>query len=293
MNKKIIVIISICLIVILILGVFLLNGKDKNTIIEDNQPMPVVLIGKASNLIKNRDLAYMENILKDAKIDNVDILISWIKEFNKAPYKNCGMVDDWTDINKIKYDEAACADRWEKDHTQTDNDCRMTAFLLLVNHITMNETIKQNGTYLMFDMDAIDNNEEYKILKEKRNEFITLFNEMDITGYSKEKIKYVYGKKWKDYGIEIEEGNISLITVIMHDNYENLAFVGHAGVLIELEDKLLFIEKIAFEQPYQVSVFESKEELKDMIFNREEYFGDKTEEGPFIYENDKLLFSYK
>ena len=30
-----------------------------------------------------------------------------------------------------------------------------------------------------------------------------------------------------------------------------------------------------------------------MIFNREEYFGDKTEEGPFIYENDKLLFSYK
>ena len=120
-----------------------------------------------------------------------------------------------------------------------------------------------------------------------------MFNEIDVKGLSKDEIKNAYSKKWNEYGISLKEGKFSLITVIMHDNYDNVVYVGHAGILLDLQDKFLFIEKIAFEQPYQITVLKTKEDLKNMLFSRKSYFGDKTEEGPFIYENNELLFSYK
>ena len=292
MNKKNITIISIILIIVL-LGVFIIIRNNNNNALNNDEINPKALIGKSSNLRKERDLKYIEDILKYANVDNVDILISWIKEFNKASDDECGIVEDWTDTNKLSYDKYACADRWEKDHEDFDNDCRMTAFLLLNNHLNMKKTIDKNGNYLMFDIDAIDNNDTFKLLKDNRNKFITLFNEMNVKNLSNEEIKNAYNKKWKDYGITMENSNVSLISVVLHDNYDNVLFVGHAGILIKLDDYYMFFEKIAFLQPYQVTIFKEKEELKEMLFNRQEYFGDKTEEGPFIYENDKLIYSYK
>ena len=265
----------------------------KEEIINLNNDKENYQIGKASNLISEEDLTNISNLLKEYGLDNVDIFTSWVKEFNKEPYQNCGMVDTWTDYNKIEYNEAALADRWEKKHNQTDSDCRMTSFLLLKDHISTNKTIKENGSYLMFDIDAIDNNKKYELLKTNRESFITLFNEIDVKGLSKDEIKNAYSKKWNEYGISLKEGKFSLITVIMHDNYDNVVYVGHAGILLDLQDKFLFIEKIAFEQPYQITVLKSKEDLKNMLFSRKSYFGDKTEEGPFIYENNEVLFSYK
>ena len=262
------------------------NNETKNEN-EDN-----LIIGKASNLTNEKERNEIEKIIRNERLDNIDIFISLLKEFNSEPYDKCGIVDKWTDFNKIKYDEFECADRWEKNHEISDGNCRMTAFLLLNNHIQMNKTIKESGSYLMFDMDIIENNKDYQELLKKQDNFITLYNEMDVSGLDNEEIKNTYKQKWKDYGIKIKDGDASLITVVMHDNYSDIVFVGHAGVLVDLKDKLLFIEKIAFEQPYQITVFKSREQLKEMLFSRETYFGDETEQGPFIYENDKLLYTY-
>ena len=65
------------------------------------------------------------------------------------------------------------------------------------------------------------------------------------------------------------------------------------AVLINLDDKYLFVEKIAFEQPYQISVIKSKNDLIELFNNRSTYFGDESAKGPYIYENDKLLYEYK
>ena len=295
MKRKIIIYTLVLILIVSIIVFLSLKGRNQNR--EETKKTDTFIenipIGNASNLINEDEMLNVENVLKHSKIDNIDVLISWIKEFNKEPYQNTGMVNKWTKYNVIKYNEAELANRWEKNHEQSDSDCRMTAFLLLKDHLKMNQTIKDYGSYLMFDMDAIDNNKDYEVLKANRNDFITLFNEIDVKDLSKEEIKAAYNKKWKEYGISMKESNASLITVIMHDNYDNVAFLGHAGVLIDLKGKLLFVEKIAFEQPYQVTVLESREELKNMLFSRKTYFGDKTEEGPFIYENDKLLYSYK
>ena len=99
--------------------------------------------------------------------------------------------------------------------------------------------------------------------------------------------------KWKNYGISIDDGDVSLISVVMHDPYSKVLFVGHTGVLIKLDNQYLFVEKIAFEQPYQISIFDELNDLKEMFKSRPTYFGDEKEMGPFVYQNDKLLFTLK
>ena len=54
----------------------------------------------------------------------------------------------------------------------------------------------------------------------------------------------------------------------------------------------MFIEKIAFEQPYQITLLNNMNELFDMFSKRKEYFGGEKENGPFVYENDKLVHTY-
>ena len=293
MRKRIGIILLICLaIIIIILSYFYIKKMDGKEEVYNNIGIELP-VGKASNLLNEKEYKEVEKLLNEAGLDNIKTFLLWVKEFNEEPIEGSGMVEEWTETKKIEYNDGVLANRWEKVHEQTDSDCRMTAFLLLKNHISMNKTISENGSYLMFDIDAIDNNKNYEILKQNRNEFITLFNEIDVKDTLKEEIKNAYSNKWKEYGISIKEGNVSLITVVMHDNYDNIAYIGHTGVLIELNNKIVFIEKIAFEQPYQISILEARDDLKNMLFSRKTYFRDNTEEGPFIYENDKLLFSYK
>ena len=68
-----------------------------------------------------------------------------------------------------------------KNHDYSDTDCRMTAFLLLDGLLHAESTeADYNGTYLMFDTEAIDNADRYKIIKQKINMFTTLYGEKHV-----------------------------------------------------------------------------------------------------------------
>ena len=268
---------------LLIIALLLLVGCSDNNSFK---------VGMASNIRNNNDKEELRSILKDEDASNIDVFFSWVDNFNKEKDLGCGIVNKWAPIDKIKYNDTACMDRYEKNHEIMDGNCRITAFTLIMNSISVNKKISDVGSYLMFDMDVIDNNKDYKIVKENKDKFITLFNEIDVSDYENDNIKDAYSNKIKEYGITFNNDDISLISILMHDKDNKIVFVGHAGVLLQEDDKYIFIEKIAFEQPYQVSVLKSKEELRNMLFKRDTYFEDGSEEGPFIYENDKLLYSY-
>ena len=144
----------------------------------------------------------------------------------------------------------------------------------------------------MFDTDVIDNVKDFEIVKNKRDEFVTLFNEMEVSEIWDSELSEVFPKKWEDYGIKITNDKLSLISFVMHDSDSKVLFVGHAWILLDLEDKFMFIEKIAFEKPYQVSLLSDRNALFEMFLNREEYFTWWDEFWPFVYENDKLIYTY-
>ena len=107
-------------------------------------------------------------------------------------------------------------------------------------------------------------------------------------------------KAWKARGIAFRYANdptkASLISVVFHSQLtpeENMIFVGHVGVLLPFEGKLLFIEKLAFQEPYQAILFANRTELSDYLMNRYDVEWEQPNAIPFIMENDQLMDGYR
>ncbi|MEI3358242.1 MAG: DUF4300 family protein [Dorea formicigenerans] len=62
---------------------------------------------------------------------------------------------------------------------------------------------------------------------------------------------------------------------------------------LRYSDYFLFVEKIAFEQPYQATKVYNMEELFDILSIRSEYFGEEGEAGPFVYNNGEYIGTLK
>lgn len=192
----------------------------------------------------------------------------------------------------MKADVGSCMDGWEQNHDYSDADCRMTAFLLL-DGILRAESTEENyeGTYLMFDTEAIDNVDRYSILKEKRDMFTTLYGEKSVT--DDKHPEAAFSDSWKQYGFTVDSDRISLLSIVIHDPYSDVVFVGHTGILIKYSDSYLFVEKIAFEQPYQATKVHTMDELLSILSLRPEYFGEEGEAGPFVYNNGEYVGTLK
>jgi len=266
-----------------ILFIFFLDGCNKNNITDNLKE------GYATNFIVENDYKTFKEIFESNQLSNIELLFSWLEDFNKEEDSGCG-IKGWNKWDTFSYNEGLCTERYEKTHEISDGDCRITAFSLLQNLLKIEKSKSEYGSYLMFDIDVLDNNTNYKKISDDRARFITLFDEIEVKKGELKKLNQVYVKKWDDYGIKINSEKVSLISVLMYDEDFKTLFVGHAGVLIDLGDKYMFVEKIAFEQPYQFTILKSPSQLKEIFKKRSSYFGDDI--GPFVYQNNKLLFEY-
>ena len=303
MNKKIIFfLIIIVLVASVLLGFKIrdlqldqMNNKEANenseTIKDDN----FYRAGYASNLVKEDDLNKLKEILKNCNLSNVDKFISIVNEFNNKE-REYELIKNWKEIKDIDYNDLIFAGSDD----EYDSNCRISTYFLIMDNIDVNREVSFNlsdNSYLMFDIDTIENNSDYKIIQENLHNFIILFGQIDISQTKREDLKEIYVRKWEEYSIKNTNEDVSIITVINHSNFDNSLFVGHTGLLIKnnmneenKEDQLIFLEKIGFGMPYQISVLNSKENLKEMFEKRANFFGEEDEEGPFVYENGNLLF---
>lgn len=230
--------------------------------------------------------------LESAGASHVDTFREWTTDFADTAGKNAGLEDSWSDPGKMKADIGKCMDGWEQNHDYSDADCRMTAFLLLDGVLRAESTEgSYEGTYLMFDTEAIDNADRYESIKANKNMFTTLYGEKNVTDGSRP--ENTFSDSWKHYGFQVDSDRLSLLSIVIYDPYSDVVFVGHTGVLIKYSDYYLFIEKIAFEQPYQATKVHNMDELLDIMSLRPEYFGEEGEAGPFVYCNGEYLGTLK
>ena len=136
-----------------------------------NQEMP------AATYMGGKDtIAGICEELESAGASHVDTFREWTTDFADTAGKNAGLEDGWSDPEKMKADIGKCMDGWEQNHDYSDADCRMTAFLLLDGVLRAESTEgSYEGTYLMFDTEAIDNVDRYESIKENKNMFTTLY----------------------------------------------------------------------------------------------------------------------
>ena len=238
-----------------------------------------------TNMAGSKTSAEVCDDLNTAGLSNVVTFNDWVLDFAGSAGDDADLSDKWMQPGANTPDLAACADGWEKQHDYSDADCRMTAMLLLDGIITAEKTDSEyTGTYLMFDVDAIENTDRYEVIKKNLDLFTTLFG--DRTPGDNEDPSEVFGNMWSEYGFRISNENISLVSIVVYDPDFNQTFTGHTGVLVKLaEDIYLYVEKLAFEQPYQAILVSDTDQLFSLLADRNEYYGSEGDAGPYVYLN--------
>ena len=203
-------------------------------------------------------------VLAEHGLHNIDTFESWV---------------ELTDVGKEQFDTAGF----------DDADCRMTVMLLAGKDIKHDKVEKEyTGSYLMFDMDAIETGGEFSILKPEKQFFATLFGEMPIPDG---KFENAFPDNLKKYGIRFTGEGYSVISVICKAYEDEEAFVGHTGILIPNGREYLFIEKIAFSDPFRVTEVKNEKDLISFLSERSDYRVEEGEPSPLVYKDDALIGS--
>ncbi len=209
------------------------------------------------------------DVLKEGGLSNVDVFGQWVEGYLNGDSGN-GDASGFTDA-----------------------DCRMTVMLLAGDSISSDSVEETyDGTYLMFDVDAIENQSAFSVLKDKEQLFTTLFGEMPIPAGG---FKDAFPANLEKYGIHFGGDRFSVISILFKTYEEDSAFVGHTGILIDcrevetVDTDYLFLEKIAFNDAYKITMVNDEKELLEILSGRPDYTVEEGEPKPLVYRDDKAI----
>lgn len=193
------------------------------------------------------------------------------------------------------YDPYLLQNMWNAAHPDfIGYNCRITAFSLMADAISIADTKNPNVANLFMDQQALQEDASAMLSDADLPRFLALFSTVEgaNTDDSARQAALVC-EAWAERGIAFDETlPMSLITVFFHNQYsetENELVPGHAGVLFECEDGLYFVEKLAFQAPYQAVRFESRAELKAYLMAVYDVEWGQPTARPFILENGRVL----
>lgn len=194
-----------------------------------------------------------------------------------------------------KYDPYEMQDIWMKKNPDfLGYNCRITSYGLMRDWVTLDNSQPPASDYLVFDLDAIKNSPVKLFDNEELKTFQTLFasvpteNTKDLQTHLDKVQEY-----WKSKQVAFKEGDVSLISVFFHDE-EGFLFIGHVGVLVpDADGSLIFIEKVAFQEPYQAINFKDRADLSRYLMEKYNVEWGQETAKPFVMENDALMEGYE
>ncbi|BBM52134.1 membrane associated protein [Leptotrichia trevisanii] len=273
----------------------------KNNVITGNDYLKNITY---SNLADEKTQNEVQEILKNSGISsqNINLFFQSVNYYNKKTENTDLIKSNFVNSQNINptYDEAKIQKLWDKNSSNfVGFNCRITAFTLMKDFITTKNSLAKSGEMLFMDMESLKNL-PFKLFSEtEKDKFVNLFSEIPTKATKDVKIHVENVKNvWKERGVKFDKNSkVSMISVFFHfndDPEENILFIGHVGILVpEDNGKLLFIEKLAFQQPYQVLKFNNRTELNDYLMNKYDTAWGQPVAKPFIMENDELLKGYR
>ena len=294
------------LILIGILSLGAISCQQKKTTTEKT-----AVILTYSNLVDTATQDEVQKALTAAGIaeQNVASFLESVALFNQTVGDKAGLVPKgFVTIDSLlpKYNEVAIQSIWTSKYPMFQGyNCRLTSFTLLRDLITFpvdkKFANKEEDEVLFIDRESLHNTPKKFFTPEEENNFFALFTEVPTTN-TKDINTHLQAMQqaWKERGINFRYKNdptkASLISAVFHSQItpeENTLFVGHVGVLVPFEGKLLFIEKLAFQEPYQAIKFDNRTQLSDYLMNRYDVEWEQPNAIPFIMENDALMEGYR
>ena len=253
---------------------------------------------KYSNLLDQETRDRVEEALKSAglKEEKIKSFFSAVDEYNEAVGKE-NLVQKMTAIDAgfPNLDSDKLVDAWLNKGGYVGRNCRITAFSLMGDFITVGNPVPGDTTMLFSDFDAIS--AKHIFTGEEKKNYDTVFSYIDVddtqdTGVLSDEII----KSWKEKEISFHNDKMHMISVFMtmDDGLNKVQeFIGHVGVLLEEGDKFLFIEKLAFELPYQVDEFSSLQEVNDYLMGAYDKDADGLTAKPVIFRDGEMMKEYR
>jgi membrane associated protein len=279
------------------------NGEEKDKTASNEKEEYLKKI-TYSNLVDKAAQSEVENVLKSAGISekNIKSFFEGVNYFNNT-VQNKSLVKEGfkitEELNPV-YDQVAIQESWtKKSPVFIGQNCRITSFELMRDFISVGKPEIKDTEQLFMDEDALKNFPVKIFTDNEKKQFESLFsaikteNTKDISVHV-EKVK----EDWKKKNIKFNNRNkISLVSVFFHSEItpkESFLFIGHVGILLLTSDgKLLFIEKLAFQEPYQAIKFDNRTQLNDYLMNKYDVEFNQPNARPFIMENNELMKGYR
>lgn len=266
---------------------------------EDENARPLKKI-KVSNIYSEEDQKLCREKLIESGLseEKVDKFMDMVKTYNKdvngeLPYKN-GFVE----TESINTDYTKTVDEFYKNPNKIGSNCRINTFELMLGNIEVERSANDNTSTLDFDKNSIENEFPDLFTKEELNEFETFYAPVQamISTDKKDQISEIE-KAVNSRGITWNDNiNAKMISVWFHNDDEidgNILFIGHTGILVPCEDKLMFIEKLSFNEPYQALILNNRTELSDYLMEKYDIEYNQKTTRPFIFENGTLMKNFR
>lgn len=253
---------------------------------------------KYSNLVDRETRDRVEGALKRAglKEEKIQSFFSAVDEYNNAVGKE-NLVQKMTTIDSgfPSFDSDKLVDYWLDKGGYVGRNCRITSFSLMGDFIKVGNPVPGDTTMLFSDFDAISAKQIFS--GEEKKNYDTLFSYIDVedthdTSVLAEEII----KSWKEKEISFDNEKMHMVSVFMtmDDGLNKVQeFIGHVGVLVEDGDKFLFIEKLAFELPYQVEEFSDLQEVNDYLMGYYDKDADGLTAKPLIFLDGQVIKQYR
>ncbi len=267
------------------------QGEEKK---ETSAVIPITYSNLVDEETRNRVSAALKNAgLKDEKITDFFLAVD---EYNNAVGKeNLVQKMTTTDGPFPSMDSDRLIDLWLQNGGFVGRNCRITSFSLMGDFITVKNPAAGDTTMLFSDFEAIG--AKHLFQGEEKKKFDTIFSYIDVTNThdTKELAKEIIAS-WKKKGISFHNDKMHMLSVFMTmDDGKNQVqeFIGHTGILLEDGDHYLFVEKLAFELPYQVEEFRSRQEVNDYLMACYDKDADGLTAKPVIFEDDQVMKEYR
>lgn len=290
--KKTAGLIALCMILVLT-GCKITNDTDEQPYIEQIN---------YSNLIDTSVQKQLAEIMNSADISPMrqQVFFDHVNQFNNTVSSE-GMAAGFEvkQVTEEKYDPYAMQEEWDAAYPDfMGYNCRITAFGLFGDHMTIAADAETREDMILMDMASLEEDSSAMQNDKDMDRFRVLYSTVP-TDDTKDVSVHVENLRsdWQNRGIVFDNNpDVSLISVVFHDAWdgENQLFIGHTGVLFQVsETELYFVEKIAFQEPYQLTIFNNRTELNDYLMTKYDTGTGQPTAAPFIMENDELMEGYR
>ena len=256
----------------LLLAALVLSGCGKKD--APDAPEQTAQTAAYSNLSDEASKELLSELFVDAGIaaERADKFFACLDQFNssvKAEWLTDGF--ETAAPTETKYDPYEMQEMWmERQGDFPGYNCRITAYELMGDRITAGEDQPDtNGEdWLFMDLETLKRDPD-ALCGKSAADFCALFAPVEAADST-------------DSSVQAE--------TLRKGETENTLFIGHVGVLLPAgDDGLYFVEKVAFQEPYRLTKFESRAALKSYLMAKYDTGWGQDTTPPFLMENDVLM----